>query len=293
MDYRVWAAMTLVCFFSLGLYGYSRIRLHYTKVSGCISNTILVDNKRIDDMPLCDLNRLTLFKLQAPVTTANWYFGDGTSMIKGQLVQHTYAKPGRYRVVAILDGTCRYEGTVAVRNLFDPIANKKFVPSIFADPAKPKVGQPVIVTSVTGESARSYEWKVSGSDAVQRDSIATFTFDTPATYTVQLILNNDISTRAEIKIKVAADEPPPPDIINNGSVAGAVPNVNSFSVPPVTPGANPFDKQNTQPPTPNQAVVLPGTNKQDSVKKIHPTAIDADAFKGLLQAVLEIGRAHV
>jgi len=285
MDYRVWASMALVCFFSLGLYGYNRIRLHYSRVAGCVPDTILVDNKRIDDIPLCDLNRLILFKLQKTAGTVIWDFGDGTGKIEGQLVQHTYTKMGRFPIVATVGGTCNYEGVIAVTNPLDLLPPKTVV-EIFADPANPKTGQTITFTSVPNIPARSYEWKVSGSDSVLRDSIATFKFDVAGTYTVQLIINNDIATRKLFPLKVGADTPPQPDLSKNG--AGTVTSNTGFPVPPITSGDNPFNGQNNQQQTKIPPDVKPGGNKPDTSKQIppKPTVVDANAFKDLLQQVV-------
>lgn len=289
IDYRVWIAMALVWLFSLGLYGYKRVRLAYIKDVPCAVDTITVDNKTVDAKATCYINRPLLFKLQTAAAGVKWTFGDGTDAVTGPVVSHTFTREDTYQVTATINGQCRYEEALTVKNplVVNPIEQPQVV--IVPDIMEPKIGSTVRFYGKANIAVQAYEWKVSGSDAVQRDAVAAFTFNAPGTYTVQLILNNDLATRKEFKIKVVADTPPPPEALSNGTSNGGTPNTARLPGALIQPGEDPFAAESNQLPAHNPADAKQRGNQQaaDSSKQPpKPLEVDPTTFMNLLQDVL-------
>src|SRR4051794_28775195 len=91
MDYRVWEAMLLVCFLSLGLYGYKQIRSTPTNDQPCPSDTIIVNGKSAEVVVSCYLDRFSTFKIHPETAaTVEWNFRDGTNVEKGGTVSHRF-----------------------------------------------------------------------------------------------------------------------------------------------------------------------------------------------------------
>jgi hypothetical protein len=110
IDYRVWRAMAITCLLSLGLLGYDRIK-HNQKARSCVPAQITVSGNFDEMAAICNLNRIYLYGIEAKGFAGNveWDFNDGTPKVKGRTVHHRFMKEGIYKVVATVNGKCRFE----------------------------------------------------------------------------------------------------------------------------------------------------------------------------------------
>ena len=285
MDYRVWITMLLVCFLSLGLYSYKQIRFNRLKNQPCSNDSITVNSKRVENVASCLLNRLTFFGIQSnSAATVEWDFGDGTDVQKGQAVSHKFIEEKTYSVTATVNGECKFKVDVeVVQDALLSIKQEKPSVQIVADPLHPKIGGIVKFYCVSDISfINSYEWKVIETKEVQLDSVPAFTFRDEKIYTIQLVLNDDPSTRTTRTIKAITEVPIGPETPN--SVAGGgMSNIGPLITPPVVPvNANP-------PSNKGAANNNQGTSKPDTANAAAPPKapqVDPDAFKDLLQNVV-------
>lgn len=279
MDYRVWLVMPALWLLSLALFGYK-----YINDNPCAAASISVDGKRTERAS-CYTNKLVRFSIQTeePASVV-WNFDDGTEERSGLEAYHEF-KEGTYTVVATVNENCKYEQEVTVEPpAFISPEKKEIV--IFEDPRNPKLGSTVTFKSVAiNIPVDSYEWTLLNTGDVQNDAVATFTFNDPGNYIVQLIVNNDPRTKRIKEINIAEDTPsvaadPANETANTGSAVNAEALTNL-----ITPGGN-----SEGPKTGNE--MPSNTPKKDSVvkkdsDKANVKDIDPETFKGLLQDVID------
>ena len=132
---------------------------------------------------------------RTPVSAGNnvtWDFGDNTRVESGFAAIHVFNKEAIYRVRAIVNGKCEYELKVTVRNqpavVRDSVGNiTEYI--IGEDHANEKEA----ITFTTRFPAKDYKWYIENNRNYPQISgnTATYTFRTPGTYMVVLMLDND------------------------------------------------------------------------------------------------------
>lgn len=284
MDYRVWGAMLLVCFLSLGLYGYKQIRFNTINDQPCPRDTITVNGKRVEVVASCYLNRYLLFEVQSEATgTVEWDFGDGTNVEKGQIVSHGFMEEKTYSVKATVNGVCEFRVEVVV--VQDPFLSgnqEKPVVEVFADPMRPTTGSTVNFYCVADMPViASYQWKVLNTNEVQKNAVPAFTFNGEGKYTIQLVINDDPSTITTKVIEVTTEMPQTKGTsANSASGAGMPSDIGPLGnlVPPQSNNGSANNNQGTiKPPV--------DTSKRASLPKA--PEVDPGAFKDLLQNVVD------
>jgi PKD repeat protein len=295
MDYRVWGAMLLVCFLCLGLYGYKQIRYNINNDQPCPTDTITVNGKSVEVVGSCYLDRISSFKLQSETAaTVEWNFGDGTNMVRGIVVSHGFKQEGSYFVTATVNGRCKFNAEIEV--IDDPFLSgnqKNPHVEIYADPMHPAQGGTVKFYCVADMPfITSYEWKVSETNEVQKDSVPAFTFNNAGKYTIQLVVNGDLSTETMKRIEVTAEIPQAQATSGNNGPGAVMPSDIGPLGNLVPPGGTPSNASNAP-----QANNSPTNNDQGTPKSPLDTArvvpspgvpeVDPNAFMGLLQDVVD------
>ncbi len=293
LDYRVWVAMVLVCFLSLGLYSYKQIRFNHINSQPCPNDSITINGKSVENVASCVLNRLSLFGIQSDsAATVEWDFGDGTNVVKGQIVSHGFIEEKIYSVKATVNGECEFKVEVVIAQ--DPFLSGKQVKpvvEIFADPIRPKIGSTVHFYCVSDMPyITSYEWKVLEKNEVKGDSVPAFMFREGGIYTIQLVLNDDPLTRTTRAIKVITEMSPAQGPFDKSGLGAVTPGGIGILGNSVQPGGNVSDPNNNPPSNNGAANNDQGTSKPDSPKRDSlPKApeVDPGAFKDLLQNVVD------
>jgi PKD repeat protein len=287
VDYRVWVAMLLVCFLSLGLYGYKQIRFTSRNDQPCPTDTITVNGKMVEVVAGCYLSRFSVFGVQSEAAaTVEWNFRDGTPVEKERIVSHRFIEEGTYRVTATINGRCESDVLVYVSD--DPLFSgnpEKPVIEVFADPMHPTPGTIVKFYCVTDMPfVTSYEWKVLNTNEVQNDSVPSFTFKDGGNYTIQLVINGNPSTITTKVIEVNKVIPQAQGIPGDSGAGAGMPGNIGPLVDLAPPGGHPANT-NTQPNS-DQGTPKPPVDTSKGVSPPKAPEVDPNAFKDLLQNVV-------
>jgi PKD repeat protein len=295
MDYRVWGAMLLVCFLSLGLYGYKQISFNIINDQPCQPHTITVNSKKVEVVASCYLNRYSLFEVQSEAAaTVEWNFRDGTNVEKGQIVSHKFMQEGTHRVTATINGGCEFD--VEVEVVSDPFLSgnqEKPVVEVFADPMRPTTGSTVNFYCVADMPLiASYQWRVLNTNEVQKNAVPAFTFNGEGKYTIQLVINDDPSTITTKVIEVTTEMPQTKGTSANSTSGAGMPGDIGPLGNLVTAGGNPPNTNNNPLLNNGSANNSQGTIKPpaDTSKRASlPKALEVDptSFKDLLQNVVD------
>jgi gliding motility-associated-like protein len=116
-----------------------------------------------------------------------WFFGDGGTSNVQNPPSHNYASPGTYDIMMIMTepGACNSPDTVVKPLSF----NRSFVTAGFNLPDSVCLGDsiPFLSTSVNGIQ---FKWTFANGDSISNQQNASFTFDTPGTYTIKLVVTS-------------------------------------------------------------------------------------------------------
>ncbi|MEJ7736643.1 MAG: PKD domain-containing protein [Chitinophagaceae bacterium] len=293
MDYRVWGAMLLVCFLSLGLYGYKQIRVNTTNDRPCPPDTITVNGKRVEVVAICYLNRYSLFEVQSEAAaTVEWNFRDGTKVKNGRIVSHKFTQEGTYRITATVNGRCEFEfGLEIVEDPLHSGNQEKPIVEIYADPMSPATGSTVNFYCLADmASIASYEWKVLNTNEVQKDAVPAFTFNDAGTYTIQLVINNDPSTTTTRVIEVSTEMTQTQRTANSDLGAGMPGNIGPLGNL-INGGGNSSNNNDPQSnngsANNNQGTIKPPVDSSKIAPMPKAPEVDPNAFKDLLQNVVD------
>jgi len=144
---------------------------------------------------------------QGEITDFLWDFGDGTPVISGQVVEHTYERSGEFVVTLVVVGPSGTGRTTAVIRALNnpPIASFTFWPQ---DPFQDE--------QVTFDASGSYdpdpdgkivswEWDF-GDGAMGEGEFVDHAFTTPGDYTVILTVTDDSGGQAVTSRTVTVEE---------------------------------------------------------------------------------------
>ncbi|WP_162418436.1 PKD domain-containing protein [Cyclobacterium roseum] len=117
-----------------------------------------------------------------------WHFGSDEDANKtGSVVNHTFKEPGRYEVVLTTNNTCKRYRTIYVREA--PVLVDENLVAKFSGPELAEVGTPVTFKDSTA-GATQWEWWFGENNFVDAtDRIARYTYETPGTKKVRLLVN--------------------------------------------------------------------------------------------------------
>lgn len=117
-----------------------------------------------------------------------WDFGhDENSTKTGNVVNHTFLETGRYEVVLTANNTCKTFKTIYVQEA--PVLVDENLVAKFSGPEMAEVGEPVIFEDLT-QGATQWEWWFGEHNFVDATSRkAHYTFETPGTKKVRLLVN--------------------------------------------------------------------------------------------------------
>jgi hypothetical protein len=280
IDYRVWTVMLLTCLLCLAFYGYQQIQFNAANSQTCSSTGITINS---EEGKAIELNRAYIFTIQTETNAkVEWEFGGVKGSDNKNVVQYKFTKEGMYKVLAKVNGRCKFEIEVIVRNPVLLPPEKAFF-DIFIDSTTLKAGNTANFSCVTNQRVNSYKWTCTGLKEVQYGEVAAFTFANAGTYWVHLIVNNDSlhMISKEIKVEPTPLQEPVFDISNPGKFD---PNVDKL----LKPGENPFQNNNQSQKDPNPGTEeqkLPENQKEEPAKP-KPTEIASETLKDLLQQVL-------
>lgn len=283
MDYRVWLVMPAIWLVSLALLGYK-----YINNKSCAPASIYIDGKK-EEPAVRFINQRIKFEIQTEgAAKIVWDFKDGTDgepdiYRTGPAVYHTFSKEGPYKVVVVVNGTCTYEQDIMVKSRDITNQGRPKI-GIFPYPEKPKYSVGDMITFESEEiniRPMSYEWNVLETGDIQREALATFTFNNAGKYTVQLIINNDPSTVTTKRIEVVADTPLMPNTPDNPVSIDKGPDVGSLPQLVPQPEKLPDIKG-----TADSTKDTKGTTNGAAPPKPKPREVDPEAFKALLQSVV-------
>lgn len=288
MDYGIWIAMLLVCFFSIGLYGYKQSGFESPNDSACAVDTILVNGKTADVVVTCYLGRASSFEISSRNTDhIEWNFDDESKRENGQFVSHTFSEEKTYNVTATVNGKCNF--SVEVEVIFDPfMSDEQEIPviEIFAEPKQPVAGASVKFYCVADiPKITSYQWKIGTIDQVQTEASPETVFATAGTYSLEVTLNNNPLFRKRIDFKVIEQVlSEQPAIDAPGKETGKPLDIG----PLVTPGPNPFTPilKNEKPDGKVETKSSTDTGSTTITKQRAPE-IDENTFMVILQSVID------
>jgi len=142
---------------------------------------------------------------QGPITDWLWDFGDGTGVISGEEVEHTFERSGEFIVTLVVvgpSGTGRATTTIHALNN-PPVASFSFYPQ---DPFQEE--------QVTFDGSSSYdpdgeivkwEWDF-GDGATGEGEVVDHAFSTPGDYLVILTVTDNSGAQAQMSQTVTVDE---------------------------------------------------------------------------------------
>ncbi len=189
LDLRVWVTMISLVLSSAGLVGYKVL-------AGKQCRNVVIQTRTIngkDGQLYCgETIRFTAAGSDEKIT---WNFGDGTTSGLGMsVVSHTYSQPGRFNVVADLNGGCRESVAITIRKrdvISEALAEYPNIEGAITSDPSATAGKAAVFIST--QTASFYEWTVLNRNEfyTQSGKIASFTFPLPGTYTIQLKLNKN------------------------------------------------------------------------------------------------------
>jgi hypothetical protein len=136
-----------------------------------------------------------------------WDFGSDENANKtGYIVNHTFNEIGRYEVVLTANNTCKTYKTIYVQEA--PVLIDENLVARFSGPELAEVGTPVIFEDST-EGANEWEWWFGENNFVDATSRkAHYTYETPGTKRVRLLVNGQKLGEKMIEVIVpTADQP--------------------------------------------------------------------------------------
>lgn len=123
------------------------------------------------------------------VVNRTWDFGDESKIGKTSNPFHTYAKPGEYIVKLEVNGSCKWEEKLTIKEKAFILDSSRI--ARFELPVKIEVGEIIKVIDNT-KNATSWEWRFGESgrvDAIVKDP--EYVYESPGEKTVLLIPNGD------------------------------------------------------------------------------------------------------
>src|SRR5206468_2679484 len=139
----------------------------------------------------------------------------------------------------------------------------------------------------------SYEWEVLETNEVKSDAEPTFTFTDAKSYTIRLKLNGDLLTETTEPLEVNTKIPQVPVTPSNISPVPGMPPVDAGSpgnlVPLGAAPANNAPQPNNGSATNGQGTPKPPADTSTGVSSPHAPEMDPNAFKDLLQNVVDQG----
>ncbi len=191
----------------------------------------------------------------------SWDFGDKSPVDhkSGPITSHIYKEPGQYLITLTINGKCTDYKTVIIQSP-TPTKKSSLVPQVVwpADPVE--VGQKVLFSDVTN-GAQVWEWYIGEGKESQRfiTKDVLFTFSKAGTYPVQLIINNDFSTKQQRVIEVKESSTAKlknPSYVPYQRNAGYKPRINKpIYDTPTNPALNQTTGQNAD--KPEEKIALP------------------------------------
>jgi endoglucanase len=119
----------------------------------------------------------------------SWYFGDGSEVLAGQSVEHTYSSPNTYSVKLIVTDTDTGLNTDSQFDLVVSAALSAEIASIV--PAKPVVGANVVFSAAAAGGVGDYTYAWDFGDGVTTTGItSSHTFATAGSFTVTLTVKD-------------------------------------------------------------------------------------------------------
>jgi len=216
-------------------------------------------------------------------TKWEWDFGDKTKIANTKHATHFYKNAGTYAIKLTINGSCVKIKTITIKNPDDLLSSGE-VPRILV-PEVVKVGDPVKFTyEYASGNVYSVDWNFGETlDLDNVDQNPTYTYTTPGTKKITLIINNDVNNMAIQTIFVK----PKVLFINNETVTTAKikPRKLKMGVKQIDPAVE--YRQYAIPYSPTFEKPTPPTPKVE-VKKAPD--ISEEQFELLLHAVAKMSK---
>lgn len=248
----------LVLFTFLGLLVISGVILAVqanSKEDCTVVNITMAGRQLAGKTPTFTLGDVVTFSADRPGKTYTWYFGDSTQQLQGQQVKHPFTKAGSFTITLSAKG-CSWRQEVVITPPLRPRSDLSPQADVF-----PTInGETEVLTGRTytysnnSPWATRWQWRLQQANGtLYTGSSVSYTFSTPGTRRLTLIVNGDSSKAVTIDIHVSQGGPRQP--------------TRPFNEPPPPP-----------PPPPPPA---------DSVRKAEPTVprIGEPEFKSMLEQV--------
>ena len=188
LDVRVWYTMLGLMILSLCLLSYtlltheacSQLTIKYAGVNSG-SATSFYAGQNIQFSATSSSNR-----------KITWSFDDNTPKVLGNTINHIFSQEGVHVVTASFNGKCQESVFITIKQLeqieIDPTSGKTDAMIIGKD--TPRANERVFY--LCSGKAKTYEWTILNSNnfLTQKDSIVSYLFPVPGSYTIQLKLNN-------------------------------------------------------------------------------------------------------
>lgn len=245
LDRNVWIAMIVVFFLSFGLVGYTFIN----KEEPCKPPNVTVNAIPVEKEDIHFVGEALTFKATSATNKKiTWNFGDDTEIEEGFIATHIYRNEGSFTITTRVNGRCE---SIAKVDIKKPVAVQQDLGNYSISEDILGNDFPIVGSDETysySANAKSYEWSVKNSTSfpTQKGPTATFKFLLPGSYTIQLILNDNPSTRGYKEITVINPSKP---VINPSkpnedlSQRKPIPKLIPDDLPPLPPLPQPKPKK--------------------------------------------------
>ena len=202
-DNKVWITMLVMIFLSATLVGYNY--RNKDKDKHCESLPLYVNG-------ISSTDNVT-FNAGIPIRFGSyfnsndkvvWNFGDNTQEVRTLLPVHVFKQEGTFRVTVSLNGQCGYEKIITIKN--PPPVRRDTTGRIIEEIISPdKAFLGTKVTFSTELPATDYQWYVENEAYYPQlaGSSASYTFRTPGTYIIVLLLNGNTEKKIRKSIIIS------------------------------------------------------------------------------------------